>query len=170
MSSGAGWKLAEGRTWRGKLESEHPNHGKIVPVPPRMQKRFGTGRMLIPRPRDVEAAMRRPRKGRLITQAQIRRMLAEAAGADCACPLTTGMFVRIVAEAAEEDRRAGKSRITPYWRTIREDGKLNDKFPGGASAQASKLRHEGVIVALGKGKQPPRVPGFDRYLVRPRAS
>ena len=162
----ASWKLAEGRTWRGKLESDHPNHGKIVPVPPRMQRRFGKGRMLIPRPLDVEAAMRRARKGRLITQSQIRQIVAEAAGADCACPLTTGIFVRIVAEAAEEDRRAGKRRVTPYWRTIRGDGKLNEKFPGGASAQAAKLRREGIIVAPGKGKQPPRVPAFEKRLVR----
>ena len=47
----AKWKLAEGKTWRQKLEQEHPNHGKIVAVPARMRKRFGRGTMLIPKPR-----------------------------------------------------------------------------------------------------------------------
>jgi hypothetical protein len=160
------WKLAAGRTWRGKLEGEHPNHGKIVPVPPRMRKRFGAGTMLIPRPLDVDAAMRRARKGRLITQSQIRQLLAAQSEADCACPMTTGIFIRIVAEAAEEDRRAGKKRITPYWRTVRDDGTLNEKFPGGARAQAAKLRIEGVPVERRRGKQPSRVTEVERFLVR----
>ena len=84
-------------------------------------------------------------------------MLAEAAQADSACPFSTGLFIRMVAEAAEEDRRAGKTRITPYWRTIKDDGGLNEKFPGGVRAQAARLRKEGFTVQPGKGKQPPRV-------------
>ena len=100
------------------MEEKHINHGKIVRVPPKMRKRYGTGTMLIPKPHDVEAVMRGVRKGRLITTVQVREKLAAAAGADSACPFTTGMFVRMVVEAAEEDRRAGKKRITPYWRTI----------------------------------------------------
>ncbi len=72
-----GWKLARGRTWRGKLEEERPNHGKTVPIPPRMQKRFGRGTMLIPRPLDVDTVMRLAKKGKLITQSQIRDELAQ---------------------------------------------------------------------------------------------
>jgi hypothetical protein len=160
------WKLAANRTWRGKLEREHPSHGKIVPIPERWKKRFGEGSMVIPHPLDVDAAMKKPRKGRLITQSQIRELVADSSAADCACPLTTGIFVRIAAEAAEEDRRAGKKRITPYWRTIKDDGKLNEKFPGGPQAQASKLRREGIAVDPAWGKQPPRVRDFERFLVK----
>ena len=160
------WKLAEGRTWRQKLEQEHPNHGKVVAVPPRMQQRFGTGRMLIPRPLGVDAIMRRVKKGKLVTQSQIRDVLAKESKADCSCPLTTGLFIRIAAETAEEDLQAGKKRITPYWRTIKDDGKLNEKFPGGARAQAARLRKEGFTIQRGKGKQPPRVKDFQKYLIR----
>ncbi len=162
----ATWKLAKGKTWRQKLEHEHPNHGKIVAVGPRMQKRLGTGTMLIPRPLDVDAAMRKAKRGKLVTVSAIRNKLAKESGADSACPMTTGIFVRIVAEAAEEDRRAGKKRITPYWRTIKDDGKLNEKFPGGAGAQAAKLRQEGFTIRAGKGKQPPKVEDYDKYLVK----
>ncbi len=28
------WKLAKDKTWRMKLEQEHPSHGKTVPIPP----------------------------------------------------------------------------------------------------------------------------------------
>lgn len=160
------WKLAEGKTWRKKLEEDHPSHGKITEIPKRMKKRFGTGTMLIPRPRDVDAVMRKVRKGKLITQTKIRDALAKQSGADHACPLTTGIFLRIAAEAAEEDRQAGKKRITPYWRTIRDNGGLNEKFPGGVRAQASKLREEGFTIQQGKGKQPPKVKDFERHLVK----
>ena len=160
------WKLAKGKTWRQKLEQDHPNHGKIVRIPPRMQKRFGTGTMVIPRPLDVDAAMREVRKGKLVTQSALRDRLARDSKVDHACPLTTGIFLRIAAEAAEESRRAGKKRITPYWRTIRDNGRLNEKFPGGARAQAALLRAEGFTIQAGKGKQPPRVIDFERSLVR----
>lgn len=160
------WKLAKGKTWRQKLEQEHPNHGKVVPIPPRMRKSLGQGKMLIPRPLDVDALMRKARKGRLVTQSQIREQLARQAGVDAACPLTTGIFVRIAAEAAEEDARAGKQRITPYWRTIRDDGRLNAKFPGGAQAQARRLRKEGFAVEPAKGNRPPRVKDFGDHLAK----
>jgi len=158
------WKLAKGWTWRRKLEQRHPNHGKVVTVPPRMQKRFGTGTMLIPRPLDVDAIMRKPRKGKLITQSQIRDELAKAANVDHACPLSTGLFIRIAAEAAEEDLQGGRKRVTPYWRTIKDGGRLNEKYPGKTKAQAARLRREGFTIQPGKGRQPPRVKDFEKYL------
>lgn len=162
--AGSKWKLPKGVTWKQKLEQTHPNHGKTVPIPPGMRKRFGTGTMLIPKPLDVVAVMRKARKGRLITHARIRDALALQAGADSACPMSTGIFILIAAEAAEEARREGKKRVTPYWRTINDDGKLNEKFPGGTRAQAAKLREEGFTILAGKGKQPPKVAEFEKYL------
>lgn len=68
----AKWRLKKGITWRDKLEREHPSHGKIVRVPPRMQKRFGKGTMLIPHPLDIDGLIRNVRKKRLISQSRIR--------------------------------------------------------------------------------------------------
>jgi hypothetical protein len=161
------WKLPKGSTWKQKLEQEHPNHGKIVAIPAHMRKRFGSGTMLIPKPLDVDALMRKVRKGRLITASQIRDQVARQADADSACPMTTGIFILIAAEAAEEARRAGKKRITPYWRTIKDNGALNVKFPGEAKAQAAKLREEGFTITPAKGKQPPKVKDFEKYLMKP---
>lgn len=158
------WKPGKGKTWKDKLIQEHPNHGKIVPIPPRMRKSMGSGRMVIPRPLDVDALMRRARKGKLITFGQIRREIAAQYGVEQACPLTTGIFLRIAAEAAAEDLQAGKKRVTPYWRTIKDDGKLNEKFPGGARAQAALLRKEGFTLERRKGAATPRVAEFERYL------
>ena len=160
------WRLKKGKTWRQKLEEAHPSHGKIVAIPPKMRKRYGQGTMVIPKPLDVDALMRKVRKGKLVTQSQIRGVLARASMADHACPLTTGIFIRIASEAAEEDRKAGKKRITPYWRTIRDNGRLNERFPGGARAQAAKLRKEGFIIEAQKGKQPPKVKEYEKRLCK----
>src|SRR5215831_2452445 len=97
--------------WREKLE--RVQEAKVVQIPPRMQARFGKGTMVIPKPLDVDALIRSVPKGRLVTFAQLREHLARQCNADVACPLTTGIFIRIAAEAAEEARRSGKKNITP---------------------------------------------------------
>ena len=149
-------------TWRDKLEKEQ--EPKIVKIPPKMVKRFGTGKMLIPRPLDVDALIRRVKKGKLVTQDQIRKRLAKDFKVNVTCPITTGIFVRIAAEAAEEDLREGKKQITPYWRVLKADGSLNEKFPGGTKAQAASLRKERHRIQLCKGKKPPRVKDFEKSL------
>jgi len=53
---------------------------------------------------------------------------------------------------AEESRRAGKKRITPYWRTLKAGGFINEKYPGGIQAQRSLLEPEGHRV-IEKGKK-----------------
>ena len=159
-------KFASRTPWREKLEKPKVKLPKIVRVPTKWQKRFGTGTMVIARPLDVEALIRSVKRGKLVTQTQLRERLARKYKVDHTCPLTTGIFVRIVAEAAEEDRRAGKARITPYWRVVRDDGSLNEKFPGGPPAQARRLRAEGFSIAAGKGKKPPRVRNFQEFLAR----
>ena len=77
----------------------------------------------------------------------------------------TGIFVGIAARAAEEMTQEGKRDITPYWRTVKVGGKLNEKFPRGTDAQAARLKKEGFTVEPGKGKQPPRVKDYEKYLV-----
>lgn len=151
------------KSWREKLEKVQAS--KLVDIPPSMIKRFGPGRMLIPHPLDIDSLIRKTAKGKLITQSEIRRKLARDHGADVTCPITTGIFVRIVAEAAEEDLMSGKERITPYWRVIKEDGSLNGKLPGGGEAQAARLKDEGHRIVR-DGKKRPRVLDFEKKLTR----
>jgi hypothetical protein len=152
------------KTWRQKLEEEHPAHGKIVEVPLKMQKGFGAGKMLIAKPLDVDALIRKIKGGKLVTVAQVMEKLAKDAHADCACPMTTGIFLRIVAEVAEEDLKCGKEEVTPYWRVLKSDGSLNIKFPGGTQSQAARLKEEGHSIEPGKGKKSPRVKNFEKSL------
>jgi hypothetical protein len=116
-------------SWRDKLEKEMKP--KLVEVPGQWAKRIGHGKMLVPTPLLVDAVIKKIPKGKLATVNLIRDYLAEAHKADITCPLTTGIFLNIAAHAAAEDRLKGKKDITPYWRVLKESGKLNLKFPGG---------------------------------------
>lgn len=143
---------------------ENPPKGlpKVVKGPKKWEKRFGGRRVLVPTPLLVDGLIRKVKKGKLVTINRIRERLAKDFKADSTCSLTTGIFVRIAAEVAEEDRRAGKKQVTPYWRVLREDGCLNEKFPGGVKAQAARLRKERHTIRL-KGKKL-MVKDFEKYL------
>ncbi len=146
-------------TWREKLEKKQDP--KVVKVPPKMRKRFGSETMLVATPLLVDALVRKVKKGKLVVVTQLMERLAKDFHADSTCPMTTGIFLRISAEAAEEDRKSGKKQITPYWRVLKVGGRLNEKFPGGVKSQASRLRKEGHTVTPGK---PPRVKDFENSL------
>ncbi len=154
------------KSWREKLE--HPavkGLPKVVDVPQKWQKMMGGARVLVPTPLMADETIRTVPNGRLITTGQIRQRLARPHQADSTCPMTLGIFLRIVSEAAEEDRREGRTPITPYWRVVKDDGSLNPKFPGGVEAHAARLHEEGHRIVPGKGKKPPRVVDFQRAIV-----
>ena len=140
------------------------DHGlpKVVNVPPKMQARFGKGKMVVPGPMTVDAIIKKVKKGRLITPRLIRSTLARDFKADTCCPLTTGIFIRLSAEAAEEDLEAGKKSITPYWRVVTDEGGLIEKFPGGVSGHARILQKEGHDIVTIRGKK--RVKDFGKFL------
>jgi hypothetical protein len=99
--------------------------------------------MLVPTPLLVARALRRVPAGRLITAAQLRTRLARRAGADFTCPMTTGIFLNIIAGATEEALAEGRPPLAPYWRVVDERGGLPPKFPPGQARQAAHLRTEG---------------------------
>ena len=103
--------------------------------------------MVVPAPREVDALMRRVPHGRLTTINELRAALARKHGATICCPITTGIFAWIAAHAAEEAAAAGRKRITPYWRTLKSDGKLNERYPGGIPGLKKRLHSEGHIIA-----------------------
>ena len=152
------------KSWREKLENPPEGLPKVVGGPPKWEKRFGGRRLLVATPLLVDGLIRKVEKGRLVTINQIRARLAKDFEADSTCPLTTGIFVRIAAETAEEDLSRGVTDITPYWRVIRDDGSLNDKLPGGVAAQAAHLQEEGHTIEPAKGKKPPKVKDFEQAL------
>ncbi|OYQ37614.1 hypothetical protein CHU95_00870 [Niveispirillum lacus] len=63
----------------------------------------------------------------------LRQQLARQHGADATCPVSTAIFLRIVAEAALERLGQGvpMSAITPFWRVIAQRTTLSAKLSCG---------------------------------------
>jgi hypothetical protein len=153
------------KSWHEKLENPPEGLPKVVEVPASWQKRMGGRKVLVPTPLMADEVIRTVRKGKLITTGQIRKILAKKFKADSTCPMTLGIFLRIISEAAEEDRQNGKGQITPYWRVVKDDGSLNPKYPGGVESHAKLLRKEGHKMTSSKGKKPPKVKDFEKVLL-----
>ncbi len=117
-----------------------------------MTTRWGKDIMVIPAPREVDALMQKVPRGKLTTINELRAALARQYKAEFGCPISTGIFAWIAAHAAEEAAAEGRKRITPYWRTLKTDGELNAKYPGGIPALKKRLHEEGHKV-LQKGKR-----------------
>ena len=99
--------------------------------------------MAIPAPMEVDEIMKSVPKGKLVTINEIRVAIAKKHGATIGCPITTGIFTWVAAHAAEEQKMKGEKNITPYWRTLKAGGVINEKYPGGVEAQKQLLEKEG---------------------------
>ncbi len=154
------------KSWREKL-TDKKDLPKVVPAPASMVGRWGITSeeetLLIPSPEEVDQMMKRVPEGSLTTLPEIRAALAEEHQASVCCPLTTGIFAVIAAQAAEEEaRESGSEAITPWWRTLQGDGRLHPKFPGGMDLQAARLEAEGHQVS-GRGSTR-HVDAWERHL------
>jgi 6-O-methylguanine DNA methyltransferase, DNA binding domain len=109
-------------------------------------KAFPVGKMLIASPLAVQRIVERVPVGRVIVVSALRDALAREFGAQYTCPITTGIFLRVAADAAEEERLAGATGTMPWWRVVRDDGGLMEKLPGGAVRQAKALGAEGFTI------------------------
>lgn len=105
-------------------------------------KKYGGNRMYFAPPIDYDAIMKKVPYGKVITVGKIREYFAKKSGADFTEPITAGIFVSIASWASFQ-RSENK---TPYWRTLKANGELNEKYPGGVSAQKEKLESEGHTV------------------------
>jgi hypothetical protein len=137
-------------SWQEKLDQDK-DLPKVVPIGPTMSKQWGKGTVVVPAPREVDGIMKSVPEGKLITIQEIRAVLAKRHGATIGCPLTIGIFAWIAAHAAQEELDSNCDDATPYWRTLKAGGFLNEKYPGGVDAHKEKLEAEGhEVVARGK--------------------
>jgi len=139
------------KSWCEKLKDDK-GLPQVQKITAKMSKRWGTGTVVIPAPMEVNEIMKRVPRGKLITINEIRASLAKKHGATIGCPITTGIFAWIAANAAEELRQQGEKDLTPYWRTLKTGGLINEKYPGGVEGQKKLLEKEGHKVVQ-KGKK-----------------
>jgi len=139
------------KTWAEKL-ADSKGLPKVEKITGRLSKKWGEGTDVVPAPKEVDALMKKVPRGRLTTINELRAKLAKKHGATICCPITTGIFAWIAAHAADEAERAGAENITPYWRTLKEGGEINTKYPGGIENLKARLEAEGHRVVT-KGKR-----------------
>lgn len=154
-------KFTTKKPWAEKMK--HPAQPVIEVVANSISKTYPEGRMLIATPMVIDEVVKGIPKGELMTSGRLRSILADKFNADYACPMTTGIFLRIAAEYANEQMENGVKNVTPFWRVIRDDGSLIDKLPGGIEHQAELLEKEGYTF-VPKGKNNLRVKGFENYI------
>jgi hypothetical protein len=130
------------KSWQEKL-ADSKGHPTVFGIDEKLSKRWGTGTCVIPAPMEVNELMRRVPKGRLTTIDEMRKALARRHKTSIACPITTGIFSWIAANAAAEAEAQGEKGTTPYWRTLKSDGEVNPKYPGGVNVLKRKLSAEG---------------------------
>ena len=111
-------------------------------------EKYGGNKMYFAPPIDYDKVMKQIPCGRVITVGKIREHLAKLNGADFTEPITAGIFVSIAAWASYQR----SNDETPYWRTLKANGELNEKYPGGVEAQKKKLEAEGHTI-LQKGRK-----------------
>ena len=122
---------------------------------PESVKRMGGTKMLVAAPMQYNEVMAIVPEGKVVTADRIRAHLAEKAGADVTCPLTAGIFINICAHASEE--RSGDK--IPWWRTLKANGELNEKYPEGQKLLLEAESH--TIIQKGKRYY---VAGFEERL------
>jgi hypothetical protein len=129
-----------------KLEKGFPCYNAVH----KMGAEAGNDVVLV-NPSEVVEIMKQVPKGKLITIVEICKKIARQHSVEACCTLTTGIFIMTAANAAEEASSSGKALDIPYWRTLKAEGFLNPKYPGGQEAHKRLLEQEGHRV-LQKGK------------------
>jgi alkylated DNA nucleotide flippase Atl1 len=159
------------KTWQEKLKDK-PSFPRVL----KLEKRFpcynavhkmgaevGDDVVLV-NPSEVVEIMKQVPKGKLITIVEICKKIAKQHSVPACCTLTTGIFIMTAANATEEASKEGKSLDIPYWRTLKADGFLNEKYPGGQEAHKRLLESENFrVIARGKKYQ---VVDYEKYLMK----
>ncbi|MCU0418027.1 MAG: hypothetical protein MUC38_00085 [Cyclobacteriaceae bacterium] len=103
-------------------------------------------KMLIATPKIVDDYVRDIPKGKSVTLKTLRSDLAREYRAEYTCPVTTGIFLRLVSEAAHEQLTQGKplGNVAPFWRVVGPQSALNKKLSFGESFVKKQRKAEGI--------------------------
>ena len=87
--------------------------------------------MFVATPKIVDEFINKMPYGRFITMPELRADLAIEYDCDATCPVSTAIFLRVVAEAALEhlEQGAKTADITPFWRVVAPGDKVSARLP-----------------------------------------
>ena len=103
-------------------------------------------RMLIPTPKIVDDFVKTIPNGSFMNTKDLRNKLAIQYDAEMTCPLVTGIFLRIISEAAYEEYQLDRNieEITPFWRVVDPDSKLANKLTFGTGFLIQNQANENI--------------------------
>jgi len=119
------------KSWQEKYATT--KESKVVVLPAPFAGAPAGAKMVVSNPAEVEAELRRIPRGGTVNLAEFRKRLASNHGADVACPTSSSIFVRIVAEVALEQLQAGTpiDQIAPFWRVVEPNSPMAGKISCG---------------------------------------
>ena len=103
-------------------------------------------KMFIATPQIIDAYVKHIPFGKSTELSTMRNDLAIEHQADKTCPVTTGIFLRIISEASFEELKAGKDigDVTPFWRIVNPKSKLAEKLECGIEFIEKQRELEGI--------------------------
>ena len=130
------------KTWLDKL-NEH-KEPKIKRIDIDFADIPAGSNMFIASPKLIDEYIQEIGVGKRIDIKTLRKDLALENNADYTCPVTTGIFLRIVAEANYEKLQQGKriEDITPFWRVIEPNSSLAKKLTFGQDFLLQQIEKE----------------------------
>lgn len=132
------------KTWNEKLH--HSKAHKVCRLDQAFADLPAGCQMLIASPLLVDAFLRTIPRGKSVSVREMRASLARDHKAEHTCPLTTGIFLRIAAEAAWERFQAGESltKVAAFWRVVEPGSPLAKKLTCGMEFIKQQRRLEGI--------------------------
>lgn len=131
------------KTWEDKFHTKKEEKIEIL------TKRFADApvgsKLLISTPEKIAKEVQKIKPGKFITSKDLRVKMAKSRNADFTCPVTMGIFLRIIAEREMERISAGLpiENAIPFWRVIEPGSALGKKLSFG----------EDFIVEMRKGEE-----------------
>jgi hypothetical protein len=127
--------------WRKRFGAAKPPH--VVTLQSDFAGVKAGATMLISSPGDIAVYLAKIPRGETRTIERLRNELARKAGAQTMCPVTTAIYLRVVAEVSLRDLEEGKriADVIPFWRVVLPDSKVAKKL----SCSSDYLTH---LVAL----------------------
>ena len=88
-------------------------------------------KMLTATPKIIDEYINQVPKSYTVDMKTMRKDLALTHQAEVTCPVTTGIFLRIVSEVSYENIIQGEKNPTPFWRVVDPQSKLANKLACG---------------------------------------
>ncbi|MFY8109118.1 MAG: hypothetical protein ACOVO9_09000 [Bacteroidia bacterium] len=123
--------MAKKKSWLDKLYEK--KEAKVKHIDFKFADIPAESEMFIATPQIIDNYIKQIPEGKKVSLLTMRKDLAIENNADYTCPVTTGIFLRIVAEANYEKYAQTNSlkEITPFWRVIEPNSALVKKLTFG---------------------------------------